>query len=286
MPKSKAPGTALAKWSEKLAALAKSAKTQEAMVGAGANFISLRGGNMSYQKGMIPGNVIKCIVLDAIAEKQFYSAKFDENNPSSPDCYAFGHDPDALAPDPENVEAPVSADCASCPNNEWGSADTGKGKACQDVRRLALITEGDLQEIETAQVAYLKVPVTSLSYWAGYVRDLEAVHHKPPLAFVTEISVKPQQRLPGWHVEFRMADEIDDPAIFELLMEKYEKVSREIAFPYPKLTQIEGNGKPAKAAPKKAQRREVVAPVATAAPASSSSRVTVGARKPVKQPKY
>lgn len=294
MPKkpTAAPGTSLARWDERLAAMAKTAKQAVSKIGSGGQFLSLRGGIMTWQGAAIPENKLKVIVLDAIAENQYYEGSFDPEAFAAPTCYAFGRDPSVMAPDPEQVAEPFNPTCKGCPNNEWGSADVGKGKACKEVQRLALIPEGELDNIEEAEIGYLKVPVTSTKQWAGYVRQLDDVYHKPPLAFITEVAIVKENtnKLPGWHLEFRLVSAIDDPAAFEALFKRYDEVSKSIAFPYPKVEAAEepaaaparGNGRAAarKPAPRAAARAVPAAPVATAAVPA------VGARRPVRAPKF
>jgi len=254
---------ALALYDERLAALAKSAKRAEARVGGSGSFISLKGGVMTYQGGTIPESRLLCVVLDAVLENQWYDGPFDPDNFAAPACYAFGRDPDAMTPRPEDVPAAVSPACAGCPKNEWGSADVGRGKACKEVRRLALISEGDLDPKKgagpaDAEVAYMKVPVTSTKAWAGYVRSLEEAYGRPPLAFVTEVRVVKEQttKLPGWHLEFRMAREIDDGPTLGALLARRDLVEKEIAFPYPRPEAAAPRGKgkaPARGGAKPAQ---------------------------------
>lgn len=281
--------TAMTVWDKRLADLARAAKKTESAVGGGGNFISLRGGIMTYNGAAIPENKMRVIVLDAILENQWYAGTFDPDNFASPSCYAFGRDPEEMAPNPEYVESPVSAACSGCQYNEWGSADVGRGKACKEVRRLALITEGDMDNLEDAEVAYLKVPVTSVKGWAGHVRQLDEVYHKPPLAFITEISVVKEQtnKLPGWHLDFHMANEIKEPEVFEVIWKKYEEVSKNIAFPYPK-TNGEEKPKPRRAAPVKTTAPKTVArKTATSLPPSTlPAAPKLGLRRPVKAPKF
>lgn len=252
--KTKAPATkALTKWDARLAEIAKSSKKAVATVGTGANFLSLKGGILSYQKAAIPGNTMNCVIVDYTLENQYYEGRYDESNIQAPKCYAFGMDKDTMAPNPENVEEPVHETCNGCPNNQWGSADTGKGKACAEVARLALITESDLEDIKGAEIAYLKVPVTSMAHWAGYVRQLDDIYSKPPLTFITTVSIVKQEKQPGWHLAFQIESPVEDPETFEALMEKYEIVNKSIAFPYPK---FEAEAKPrGKAAPPPKKRK-------------------------------
>lgn len=248
--------TALAKWEERLASLAKDSKKAVAGIGGGGNFLSLRGGNLAYQGQIIPGNKMRCIVVDWVLENQAYEGGFDENNPQSPYCYAFGRVKEDMAPDPEQVEKPVHPTCDGCPNNQWGSAETGRGKACAEVARLALIAEADFKNIEKATEAFLKVPITSMKHWAGYVRELEQVYHRPPLAFITEIAMIPQKELPGWHVEFKLVEPIEDPETFTPLMALHDKIAEKITFPYPRFD----DAAPAKKAPAAPARGRAVAP--------------------------
>ena len=279
MAKTKAPGNALALWEQRLADLAKQSKKAVAGVGTGGNFISCRGGNLAYQGQIIPGNKMKVIVVDWVLENQAYPpGGFDEENPQSPFCYAFGRLKEEMRPDPEQVPEPVNETCTGCPNNQWGSAETGRGKACAEVARLALVAEGDFEEIEKANEVYFKVPVTSMKFWAGFVRELEQTYHRPPLAFVTEISLKPQKELPGWHAEFALVQPLEEADQFEAVMALHDKIAEKIAFPYPKFEEP-ANGKPA---PKAAK----TAPVARRAVAKPVTAKPVAAKKAASVPKF
>ena len=223
--------TQVTKWDEALAARAQIAKKAEESVSLG-NFISLKSGVMSYNGNAIPGNKLDVIVIDSILENLYFGGAYDPNTPQSPICYAFGRAEDDMAPH-EKVAEPFSEQCSDCQYNEWGSADTGRGKACRNVRRLAVIpadTLDDAQSITDAAVAYLKVPVTSVKAWAEYVNKLSAVN-KPPLAFVTEISVIPDAGT-QFKVSFNAVEAIEDGALIGALLAKADIVEQSIAFPY------------------------------------------------------
>lgn len=293
--KSATKSTALTVWAAKLSELAAAATKTIASVGGAGNFLSIKSGVLSYQKIPIPENKMKVIVLAQILENQHYDVAFDPNAPASPSCYAFGEDRKTMIPH-EAVEEPVNPTCLGCPNKEFGTADRGKGKACGDVIRLALITEGDMENIETAEIAYLKVPYFSTLEWAGYVRQLEEIHHKPPLAFVTEISVAPDTKS-QFRVKFKMADEIEAvDETFQALWAKYEEAAKNIAFPYPKFEAAEAPVKPQPRRQAPAPRRAVAAPhvpppqsasaaaraAAIPLPISTAGKVKIGAKKATK----
>jgi hypothetical protein len=273
-PAAKKPGTAVAKWDEALAARAQAAKKTEESVGTGS-FLSTKGGILAYMGNPVPGNKLNVIILDAIMENQFYEGDYDPNNPQSPVCYAFGRDEDEIAPH-EKVEAPQADQCKGCPNNEWGSAEKGRGKACKNIRRLGMITEdmldGGAEAIEDAETAFMKLPVTSVKAWAGYVNQLAATN-KPPLAFVTEISVVPDANS-QFKVQFKVIEEIDDGELLGALLHKADVVEELIAFPYQAI-----EAAPAKPQRAPARRAAAPAPVAKRAVAKPAAKPAAAPRR-------
>lgn len=243
--------TAVTNWEEKLSQMAKTSVEQEASVSTGA-FINTRGGQLSHNDQPIADNRLECIVVDAIIENCYYEDDFDPDNPMPPVCYAFGRDDAEMVPHPEAPNK-QSETCATCPMNEFGTAPRGKGKACKNIRRLALIPAKPLEEeaIEKGEVAFLKVPVTSVRGWAAYVRTLEALIHRPPLGVVTEISTVPDPKN-----QFKMLfnHKLDLPQnILGKVFGRYEVIKDSIAFPYtpppsePPPKQQQQRGKPAPA---------------------------------------
>lgn len=106
--------------------------------------------------------------------KTYYKGKYTEGDKSKPDCWsASGHSPDP------NVPNPVASKCQGCPMNVWGSrvSDEGKKqKACQDVRRMAVIMEHEIEaiaegekDLDDADIFLLRVPGGSLNPLKDYV---------------------------------------------------------------------------------------------------------------------
>lgn len=292
MAKAASKTTALTKYDAELAKYAQTALDTEKNVGGG-NFISLSQGRMKYKGAEIPGNKMNVIIIDHILENDFYKSKYDPGNATPPECYAFGRNEEEMAPH-ENSSEPQAESCLGCPNNEFGTGGiSGKGKACGNRRRLALVTENDMGEVESAEIAYLRLPVTSVRAWAGYVRQCVDVLNKPPFAVVTEIKVVPDYK-DQFKVQFTLVQEIEDGEALGALLALREKVEKEISFPYA-LTQID-EAKPAprgKTAARPAARpvaraaRPVAAtPAPAAAQPTSKPRVAVGARRVEKAAKY
>jgi len=253
--KKTAPKAQLNKYDEELAAFAAQYATMEDGSTGSLQFVSTKGGRLSFNGGEIPEGRMNIVVLDHVLENQFYVDAFDANNPASPVCFAFGTNDKDMQPH-EKSSDPQGSDegmCHGCPMNEFGSAERGKGKACKNIRRLALITEGDLDDIENATVAYLKVPVMSVKNWAGYVQQLGNVLKVPPFAVITEVSVVPDPKS-QFRLQFKMVEQITDKAQVKALIGKREAIQQELRTPYQAFEAAEEAPAPRAAAKKPAGR--------------------------------
>lgn len=74
--------------------------------------------------------------------KTWYANAYTADSDAQPDCFSMN----GVAPDP-SAAMPQSAACASCPRNAFGSAANGKGKACADGQRAAVMLAADTQVI-------------------------------------------------------------------------------------------------------------------------------------------
>lgn len=229
----KGAGTALTRWDQQLLADANLARAQEESVMLGS-FLSLRGGVLSFNGNPFPGNKVNAIVLDSVLENVFYGAKFDPDSPASPKCYAFGRDNDGMAPH-EKAPDKQHATCKGCPQNEWESGDRGRGKACKNSRRLAVILADEALKsaatLKDAQLAFLRVPVTSVKAWAGYVTQLANVAKKPTYAVVTELALTPDPKT-QFKLSFKLAANITNGALYDELIAKRKAAMEGIIFPY------------------------------------------------------
>jgi hypothetical protein len=248
-------GRAVIKWDEEMAKHAAAAAAGE--TGTGGSWLSLKGGLLAYGGNQLPGNKIEVIVVDAVHENQYFTEKYDPDSPASPACYAFGRKEEGrkleMAPH-ENAPDKQSEACNGCEFNEWASADKGRGKACKEVRRLALILADGLDTpsaVADAEVVYLKVPVTSVKAWGGYVQQIAALG-RPPFAVVTEISL---ERHPQYQflVQFKLVEQIKTAPMFTALLAKHEEVAEKIMFPYPERDETEA---PRKQRGKKAEKKQ------------------------------
>lgn len=244
----------LAHWREELRQAAAEEAAAQRSTGGGQHFFSLRGGILQYDGAPMPGNRMVAIVLANALENCYYGRPFVEGEKSAPLCFAFGKkeadmEPHSAVDEHEYFERQNSS-CVDCPQNEWGSARTGKGKACSNTVRLELLPAGSFKEVgkgraktiefegleedpehyESAETAFLKLPVMSVKNWSKFVKEMANEHELPPHAVFVEIYVEPDPKS-QFRVEFEFIEEVPDD-IIEIVMARHAKAQANIDFPY------------------------------------------------------
>lgn len=235
--------TAIAAWDEELAKQAELAAGMEANTGGG-QFFSTRGGQLSWQDAPLPGNEMAVVILDTVFENVYYEGRYDPDTPSAPTCFAFGRDEAELAPHDVVVKADQAQhdNCADCPMNEWGTAETGRGKACRNTRRLAMIPAGtfdrngdlelfdDPDHFATTTMGFMKLPVTSVKGYANFVKQVAGALKRPPFGIITRVAVVPDAKT-QFKVTFEALGKVDD-ALMASIMARREEAMSVIEFPY------------------------------------------------------
>lgn len=181
-------------------------------------FLSFRGGQMSYNNERLPGDQACVIIVADVFENSYFERPFDPNRPEAPTCYAFGDTKDDMGPHP-SMQADLSYfkpqsptwKCNGCPWNEFGSALQGAGKRCKNGVRLALLPAGqytprpgsrdfdlrkvtDLAHFQTAPLAFAKLAVGSTREFNGYVQRLASTRNLPPFGAITRMWVEPDPK--------------------------------------------------------------------------------------------
>jgi hypothetical protein len=105
--------------------------------------------------------------------KVFYIGSYTEGSAAPPDCAST----DGVKPDP-GVPQQQNPICGTCRHNAWGSAVSGKGKACQDHKKIAVLlmpylTKKLFDGQPILEPVYLKVPPDSLKNWKAYGETLQ-----------------------------------------------------------------------------------------------------------------
>ena len=223
-------------WDAELAKLAKLAETTEAAAGSGGtNWFGLRGGRLAYLGNDVVGNSINVVIVDQVLENHYYTERFNPDVLASPACFAYGEMQEdgsisEMAPHPAST-APQCESCAKCPHNQYGSSETGKGKACKNIRRIALLSEGDLDSVATAELAFMKIPVTSVKLLSDYTKQIATVLKRPTFAVVSTIAPVPDAKT-QFKVTFAHASTITDGAQIGAIMERRAAAHAELMQPY------------------------------------------------------
>jgi hypothetical protein len=257
----KKAGTAVANWEEELAAQAETAAGMEASVAAG-QFFGLKNGILTFNDAPLPGNQMVCIIIDHILENVFYADAYDSDNPAGPVCFAFGRDDKTLEPHEDSIDKQSSA-CVDCPQNEWASADTGRGKACRNTRRLGIVAAGsvdrdgniemfdDPEHYESTAVGFMKLPVTSVKGYAAFVKNVASVLKRPPHGVFTHVKVVDDDKN-QFRVLFEPLGQVPNE-LMSIIMQRHQTTADVIDFPY-QVQEESDKPKPKRKAKAKAKR--------------------------------
>ena len=256
-PAKKTPGTALAIWEQEMMVAAKKQAAVEKPMGLFKS-VTINAATMYIDEKPVPGNKLRAVVLAATHENQYFDKPYVQGVPAVPACYAFGdqslEDPEGSMAPSDNVDSKQGDDnglCANCWANKMGSADQGRGKACQNVRRLILTTEDALESGETlrdAEARSLKVPVMSVRNWVAFVHEIQEEVNRPYWGVVVEISVVPDKKS-QWQIKFAFAELVTfDQDLYDAMQKRIKQAQTDIVTPYPKLEAAEAptpaKGKP------------------------------------------
>lgn len=244
-------GTNLINYEERFAVMAREAAETEKVSGSG-RFMSTKSGVLSFMDEAMPGNQVAAIILDSVYENTYYPNEWSADRIENPLCYAFARTEEELEPYIEGMQKqmehfePQAEACNECAFNEWGSSPKGKGKACQQRRRLYMVPAGfydrasnggwdlelfdDPEELADLDAAMLKVPVTSTKNWAKYVNMVAKEYNRPPMGVITRIYLEPDAKS-QFTVNFEVIDLVPDHMLDQVFA-MHEEAKDEIITEY------------------------------------------------------
>ena len=144
--------------------------TMDKSVPAPSGFnISLNGNIFTFPDGKTSQDPINVVILDHRNYNRYYTAAYNPTDPKPPTCFAISKIVEGMAPHGE-AGTPQADTCEECEWNKWGSAPGGgKGKACRNTVRLAVVApDADSH----AEPMILTLAPTSLKSWTSLVKDL------------------------------------------------------------------------------------------------------------------
>lgn len=162
-------------------------KIQGRIAAVTGNTISTKGKIFRLPDGSSLEGPLNVVVVDWALVNKFYPGKFKESDPTPPACFAAAASIAELVPSTQSPDRQAD-ECASCPNNEFGS--DGDGKACKNTYLLAVLPE---DADENAEIALLSVPPTSMKAFSAYTNTLKRVGNALPIKVVTEVSFDPEK---------------------------------------------------------------------------------------------
>lgn len=193
--------------------------------------LSFRQGMMTYKGRRVKGDAVTCVILHPGFERAYFPDEFDPKRTVPPACYSFDNEaPHEMAADPQ------ADTCESCPMNEWGSADRGRGKACKEGLRCAILIlpEGQAATEEWARSA----PIVSCKFSVMNTKAVQPTiqglydDHGHPCRAVVKLSVEPDP-VNQIRNDIEELYAIDEPAILEILLGRTEKACELVEQPYP-----------------------------------------------------
>lgn len=152
--------------------------------------LSIRGGvftDIQSDKQEVIGDSVNVIIVDAApVSRSYFGDKFDPNVSTAPICWSDDTQRPSSNVTQDNLQ---SSRCMDCTQNVRGSGDNG-GRACRFQQRLAVVFEGDIEE-----VYQLQIPANSIFGRAQggnmgmqeYARHLSA-HDTSVVSVVTNIT--------------------------------------------------------------------------------------------------
>lgn len=260
----KKTGGALVPWEQQMKAAAVKVSSGEKTADGFKN-ISIRGGVMMIDDEAVPDNELEVVCLIGVHANLFYASDYDPDTPTVPTCYAFG---DTEADDPaetmaphEKAEDPQADACAGCPQNEWGTAERGRGKACRNVRRIAVVPADaaeSAEELDKSEVRMLQLPVTSVKFWSKYASRLASDMERPPFGVVTKIKVSPDPKT-QWKVTFEFVNLVNfDGSLWESMQKKVAEAKEALTRAFPTQEELDAMRAEAPARGKGAKTRKVI----------------------------
>jgi hypothetical protein len=151
--------------------------------------IGIKGKKFSYKSDVLV-RTAEFVIVDFIRANAWYDEAWSEDDVALPGCLALSVDGEEMAPLPLSPNKQNDT-CDGCELNAWGSAETGRGKACAEQYKLAILAVNPQDKNETystCEMATITVPPTSKKNFGAFVRAVEDKTGRPPLSFLTEFA--------------------------------------------------------------------------------------------------
>lgn len=179
----------------------------------------LQSKQFEFPGGKVDGQPFDAVVLDWRWVNNYYASAYNPTDKAPPLCWAVGPEPGKLIPSPHGSQVQADA-CSKCRMNEFGSK--GRGKACRNTLRIALVPPG--ANAETTPWI-LTVSPTGVKWFVTYA-NLLAKSERLPIHMLTKIGFDSRESYPT--VRFQAAGENPDLATaYSLKLAAQDALNRE-----------------------------------------------------------
>jgi len=215
--------------SEMTELLQQAASTASSIEKASTPFISIKGKKFTLDDAKL-GTSMDCVVLATAYDNSYYDRPYDPDTIVPPACFSLSIDSEDMAPHPSSPN-PQHPTCKGCPNNEYGTALQGKGKACKNGRRLLLAAyDGDDNYVGTEEIAIVRLPPTSLKAWASYAKSIPIRRSRPVWSVATKLVMDEDEDWPKINPVF--IEDISDQRILKEIVASKDFFVETVLTPY------------------------------------------------------
>lgn len=157
--------------------------------GSASKQIKYSDGKFVLPSGAQTNDPIKVVILDFVTTHTKYEKSYKAGEVSPINCAAVGDNPREMKPY-ASIASPEGGDCASCWAGQFKSAAQGEGKACKQVRSMAVLVQDSNGVIDPDGPIYIvQTTPTSNKVFDGYVKSVAAVFQMPPVGVVTTLDI-------------------------------------------------------------------------------------------------
>lgn len=131
------------------------------------------------------------VIVDFAYFNAYYEGAYTKGVIESPVCFSLGKEPKGMEPSPNGTDVQCETGCDGCVQNTFGSK--GKGKACQNRLRIAVLPADTEATDENTPMALLDLPPTSIKGFQSYVASVARSLQRPPYGVKTYITCDPNE---------------------------------------------------------------------------------------------
>ncbi len=151
--------------------------------------IKYEGDKFTLPSGAMFQSPMRVVVLDFNTQHTLFEGSYVQGKVSPIICAASGENPKEMVPY-ASIKDPQCGSCTGCWANEFESASAGKGKACKQVRTMAVLVENAEGVIDpTGPIYLMQTNVTANKVFDAFVKTVAAVFQVPPVGVTLELGI-------------------------------------------------------------------------------------------------